>query len=85
MKEIKYIIQDEIGIHARPAGQLVKEAAQFEASITIKSGDKEADAKKIIRVMSLAVKQGDEITVVCDGYDEAFAMETMERFLIENL
>lgn len=85
MKEIKYIIQDEMGIHARPAGQLVKEAAQFESSIIIKSGEKEADAKKVIRVMSLAVKQGNEITVVCDGYDELLAVETMERFLIENL
>ena len=42
MKEFKYVITDELGIHARPAGLFVKEAAKFQSDIKIKKGEKEA-------------------------------------------
>ena len=46
MKEFKYVITDELGIHARPAGLLVKEAKQFASTITLACGEKKAAAKK---------------------------------------
>ena len=58
MKEFKYVVQDELGLHARPAGLLVKEAAKFKSAITLDSGVKKADAKRIMAVMSMGVKQG---------------------------
>lgn len=85
MKELKYVIKDELGIHARPAGLLVKEASKFTSNITIKTEAKEADAKKIIRVMGLGVKQGNEVTVTCDGEDEVAAIEAMTNFFNTNL
>ncbi len=85
MKEIKYVIKDELGIHARPAGLLVKEASKFESDILVKTKGKEADAKKILRVMGLLVKQGDEVTVTCEGTDEAAAIESMYHFFTETL
>ncbi len=85
MKELKYTIKDEQGIHARPAGLLVKEAAKFQSAITIESGGKTGDAKKIFSVMSLGVKCGNEITVKADGADEAEAIAAMESFLSTNL
>lgn len=49
MKEFKYTIKDELGIHARPAGLLVKEAAAFPCKVTIEKGGKEVDAKENLR------------------------------------
>ena len=85
MKEFKYVITDELGIHARPAGLLVKEAAKFQADIKIKKGEKEADAKRIFGIMGLAAKKGDEIVLTADGADEADAIAVIEEFLKANL
>ena len=85
MKEFNYVIQDELGIHARPAGLLVKEAARFQSEIKIKKGEKEADAKRIFGVMGLGVKQQEEITVTAEGVDEEEAIETLKTFLKHNL
>ena len=67
MQEIKYTITDEMGIHARPAGLFVKEAATFPCSVTIEKDGREVDAKRILGVMGLGVKCGQEITLRCDG------------------
>lgn len=85
MREIKYVIKDAMGIHARPAGLLIKEAGKFTCSITIKKDTKEVDAKRIIGVMGLGVKQGEEITVIFDGPDEEEAARTVTEFLKANL
>lgn len=85
MQEIKYTITDEMGIHARPAGLFVKEAAVFPCSVTIEKDGREVDAKRILGVMGLGVKCGQEITLRCDGEKEAEAIEALEKFLKENL
>jgi phosphocarrier protein len=86
MKEVKYIIKDQLGIHARPAGLLVKTASKFNCSITIKKGTSSVvDAKGIIGVMTLGAKHGDEVTVTFDGADEVDASEAIRVFLEENL
>ena len=85
MKEFKYVIKDEGGIHARPAGALVKEPAAFPCSITIAKDGKAADAKRIFAVMGLAVKCGQEITLKTDGENEEEAMNKLSAFLEENL
>ena len=85
MKEFKYVVQDELGLHARPAGLLVKEAAKFKSVITLDSGAKKADAKRIMAVMSMGVKQGVEVTVTVDGEDEDAAFEAIKTFFETNL
>ena len=85
MKSFTYVIKDSAGIHARPAGLLVKKASEFSSDISVSKGDKKADAKKIFSVMSLAVKCGDEITVTTDGEDENEAINAIGDFLRENL
>ncbi len=85
MKEIKYTIQDPLGIHARPAGLIVKLAAGFKSAITIDTGVKKADAKRIMAVMSMGVKQGQDITVTVEGEDEEAAAAAVEDFLKANL
>lgn len=85
MKEYTYIITDEQGIHARPAGQLVKEAATFQSSVTIGKDGKDVDAKRIFGVMSLGAKKGESIVIKADGEDEDAAIETLSQFLQQNL
>lgn len=85
MREIIYCIKDELGIHARPAGLLVKTIGKYNCSIKMVKGTAEIDAKSILGVMSLGVKKGEEITIRCDGEDEAEASEVIGVFLSENL
>ncbi|MBQ1802476.1 HPr family phosphocarrier protein [Lachnobacterium bovis] len=85
MKEFKYTIKDEMGIHARPAGLFVKEAAKFPCAVTITKEGKEVDAKRIFGVMSLGVKCGQEITLKTDGDQEEEACAALSKFLEENL
>ncbi|MDF2513376.1 MAG: Phosphotransferase system, phosphocarrier protein HPr [Herbinix sp.] len=85
MKEIKYVIKDELGIHARPAGLLVKEARRFQSEIILKKDNTSVDAKSILRIMGLGAKKGDEITMTFHGADEAEASTSIKAFLAANL
>lgn len=85
MKEFTYVIADPHGIHARPAGLLVKECAKFNSKITLKKDGKSGDAKRIFAVMGLAAKKGDQLVVEVEGEDEAAAAAAIETFLKENL
>ncbi|MCI8614220.1 HPr family phosphocarrier protein [Parablautia intestinalis] len=85
MKEFQFTINDPVGIHARPAGLLVKKAAEFQSNITINGNGKSADAKKLIKLMSLGIKQGMEITCQIEGEDEDIACEAMINFFKDNL
>lgn len=85
MKEFIYVIKDAQGIHARPAGLLVKKAGNFKSSITIAKGEKSADLKKIFGIMGLGARQGEEIKITVSGEDEAEAFTVIEEFVKENL
>lgn len=85
MKKFKYVIKDEVGIHARPAGALVSEAKKFESKILIGKDGKTAEATKLMAVMSLGVKTGQTIEVEISGVDEDVAFESMKVFFEENL
>ena len=85
MKEFKYVITDEVGIHARPAGLLVKKAKEFTSTITISKGDKSAKATALMKLMGMGIKKGDEVTVQVEGDDEEVAAAAIEAFLKENL
>jgi len=85
MKEFNYIIKDELGIHARPAGMLTKLAKAYESKISITKGDKTIEATKLLMLMGLGIKQGEEITVRIEGADEEAAYEGVLKFFEENL
>ncbi|MCU6705037.1 Phosphocarrier protein HPr [uncultured Ruminococcus sp.] len=82
MKTFSYTITDEIGIHARPAGLLAKKAKEFESVCTIEKGGKSVN---ITKLMGLGVKQGDTVTVTCEGADEDKASEALKAFFEETL
>ena len=75
MKTFTYEIKDEIGIHARPAGLLVKEAKNYESKIVLKANGKSAEATKLMALMSLGVKHGQIVEVEVEGADEDTAFE----------
>ncbi|MBQ7250680.1 MAG: HPr family phosphocarrier protein [Bacilli bacterium] len=85
MKSFTYVITDKEGIHARPAGLVVAEAKKFASAITIENKGKKADLKRIFGVMSLCVKNGEEVVITCDGADEETASAAVEKVFKENL
>ena len=85
MKEFKYIITDPIGIHARPAGLLAKEAKAFTSKITIEANGKSADVTRLMAVMGLGGKTGTEVVIKAEGDDEDVAIAKMQEFMAANL
>ena len=85
MKEFTYAITDPEGIHARPAGELVKVAKEFTSKITLTKDGKAGDCKKIFSIMGLGVKKGNEVVLAFDGEDEDAAYDKVTAFIKENL
>ncbi len=86
MKEFTYTINDPLGIHARPAGMLAKLAKTYaDTTVTITKEPKTVKATQLMMLMSLAVKNGDTVTVRAEGASEDAAIAAMEKFFQENL
>ncbi len=80
MQSFKYTIKDELGMHARPAGLVVTEAKKYSSVITVRCGEKCANATRLMAVMALGVKCGQEVTISAEGDDEKAAIEGLMRF-----
>ena len=85
MKQFQYTIKDELGVHARPAGLLVKLAKQYTSTITIEKNGKTCDMRKLMALMGMGVKQGETITIKVEGDDEEAAAAAIQKFLTENV
>jgi len=85
MKEFTYVINDELGIHARPAGLLAKAAKAYTSVVTVSKAGNTVKATQLMKLMSLGVKKGDEVTVAADGADEDAAIEALKAFFEANL
>ena len=85
LKEFKHVIADPLGMHARPAGMLVKAVAGYASKVTVTAPTGSADAKRLMALMRLAAKQGMELTITVDGADEEKAATELQAFLAANL
>lgn len=85
MKRFSYTITDELGIHARPAGLLAKRASEFKSTVSLEANGKQGNAKQILSVMLLAVKQGQTVEFLVEGEDEEQAAAALLSFMEENL
>ena len=85
MKEFKYVVTDNEGIHARPAGELVKLVKGFESTVSIEKDGKKVDCRKLLALMGLGVKKDHEVTFTFEGADEEAAYEAVSKFMQENL
>ena len=85
MKEFQYTVKDACGIHARPAGLLVKTVKGFASSATLEKDGKSCDMRKLMALMGMGVKQGETVTVKVEGDDEEAAAAAIQKFLTENV
>ena len=80
MKSFEYTITDPVGIHARPAGILVKEIKKYASAVTVTKGEKSVNALKLMALMGMGIKQGDTVKVSVEGADEDTAAAAIEAF-----
>ena len=85
MREFDYVIKDETGIHARPAGLLAKTARELESTVTISKGEKSAVVTKIMAVMGMSIRCGDTVKITIEGGNEEHAEKIIKNFFEENL
>lgn len=85
MEKFNYVITDEVGLHARPAGLLVKKAKGLGVKVTLACNGKSADATKIMAVMAMGVMKGMEVEVTVEGDNADAAAAELETFFKENL
>ena len=84
MKSFEYVITEPVGIHARPAGLLNKEAKKYKSAIMIHTAAKSANVLRLMAVMQLGVKCGDTVKVTIEGEDEEIAAPIVEAFFKAN-
>lgn len=85
MRQFQYTITAPVGIHARPAGLLVKAAKALDSTVTVEKDGKSAAATKLMALMGLGIKRGDTVTVSVEGGDEQASLTAMEQFFRDNL
>lgn len=85
MKQFQYTITDPMGLHARPAGVMAKQVKGYEGTtVTVTKGDKSVNAMKLMALMSMAIKQGETVTVTIEGENEDQVCAELEKFFKEN-
>ena len=85
MKQFRFTVQEAFGIHARPAGLLVKMAQKFSSDITMTKGEKTVSVKKLFALMGLNVKCKDVVTVTVSGEDEDNATQSLKVLMQSTL
>jgi phosphotransferase system HPr (HPr) family protein len=81
MATIEVAVVDDVGLHARPAALFVRLAKTFQSTIIVRKGDREANAKSILRVLTLEALQGDVLRIDADGEDAEEAVQQLHDLL----
>lgn len=81
VKEIS--VQNQVGLHARPATFFIKKANEFESAIWVEKDNRKVNAKSLLGVLSLGIIGGNPITIIADGVDERQALDALVE-LVEN-
>ncbi|MDO5139765.1 MAG: HPr family phosphocarrier protein [Oscillospiraceae bacterium] len=77
----EFTINNELGLHMRPASLLSQMAAKYQSNVTIKYNGKDFNAKSVMLLMTALIKCGSEIELVCDGPDEEAALAELSAFI----
>lgn len=85
MQSFSYVISDELGLHARPAGLLAKQVKKYKCKVSLSAGGTTADAGRILSLMKMGIKRGQEVLFVLDGEDEATAAAELKAFCKANI
>ncbi|MBM7624579.1 HPr family phosphocarrier protein [Sporohalobacter salinus] len=81
MVEQKVVVQNETGLHARPASLLIEAANNYSAEVQLVYKNQEVNAKSVMRVMSLGIGQGAEVTIRAEGNEEEDAVEELVELI----
>ncbi len=76
------IVSNTVGLHARPATYFIQKANAFRCSIWIECGDRRANAKSLLGVLSLGISKGARILLIADGIDEADALDALSNLIL---
>jgi phosphocarrier, HPr family len=82
MKEV--VVQNQVGLHARPATFFIQKANEFKSSIWVESEDRKVNAKSLLGVLSLGITKGLTITIIADGPDEEDAVNNLVDLISYN-
>ncbi len=74
-------IKNSVGLHARPATFFIQKANTYKSSIWVECGDRRANAKSLLGVLSLAIVKGTDVTLIADGPDEVEALEGLSELV----
>ena len=74
-------IANSLGLHGRPANRFVKKANTYSCTVTIRKGEKEYNAKSIVKLLTAHIKFDEKIHIICDGPDENEALSTLISFV----
>ena len=77
-KEI--IIRNESGLESKVAARLIQKASGYEANIWIQKGDRKANAKSLLGILSLSISKGEKVLLIADGTDEKLTLHELELF-----
>ncbi len=75
-------VQNQVGLHARPATFFIQKANEFKSSIWVEKEERRANAKSLLGVLSLGITGGTEIKIIADGNDESAAVEALEKLVL---
>ena len=85
MVSTRITIINPTGLHLRPISVLCNRAIDFKSRITIRMGNKSVSAKSVLGVLSACIRFDDEIELICEGEDEAEALEVIGRMIRDGL
>ena len=75
------VINNQVGLHARPATFFIQKANEFKSSIWVEKEDRRVNAKSLLGVLSLGIVKGTPVTIIADGADEEAAIETLSALI----
>ena len=81
-KEI--VVQNQVGLHARPATFFIQKANEYSSSIWISKDERKVNAKSLLGVLSLGITRGTAVTLIADGTDEEDAIEGLSNLVASN-
>ena len=81
MQQLEVTVNTPVGLHARPAANLVQTALAFKADIFVEKGGRKANAKSILSILSLGVHAGERVSFQADGADEIEALAAIETLV----
>ena len=77
-------VQNQVGLHARPATFFIQKANEFKSGIWVEKEDRRVNAKSLLGVLSMGITQGTEITIVAEGPDEVVAADSLAELISSN-